>query len=63
MRQGREHTVEVKCVYQNIELPSQAKADKIVADSIFFYRFSYLQSLKICMDILQGEVLDKSPVD
>lgn len=27
--------MEVKCVYQNIEPTSQAKADKIVADSIF----------------------------
>lgn len=62
MRQGREHTVEVTCVYQNFELTSQAKTDKIVADSIFSYRFNYLQSLKICIDILENEVLDKDPI-
>lgn len=61
MRQGREYTEEVKCVYQNIGLTSQAKADNIVADSIFSCRFKYLQSLKISMDILHHEVLDKGP--
>lgn len=54
MRQGREHTVEVKCVYQNIEPTSQAKADKIVADSIFFLQVQLLAVFKNLHGYLTG---------
>ena len=58
MRQGRENTEEVKCVYQNIGPTSQAKADNIVTDSIFFLQVQIL-AIFISMAILHHEVLDQ----